>query len=213
MTPVETDGESSGAEIVPRKRDVHDLEPLDAKRVAAKEISKRAVEKALGGDASDEVKRALSAQLAPWAEKLVTILDDFLRIPGTNVKIGLDPILGLIPGVGDVVTGGSAAALLLLALKERIPTIAIGRMIVNIAIDTMVGSIPVLGDAFDFFYRSNRQNLDIIKKYKSDPKAEPTRTDKALVGIGFGLIALGVVLPLTVGAAIGAWITALLHGL
>lgn len=176
----------------------------------AKAISGRAVERALGDDVSPEVKRAIAVQLAPWAERMVTLLDDFLRIPGTDIKIGLDPILGLIPGVGDLVTGGSSAALLLLALRERVPTVAIGRMVVNILIDTIVGSLPVVGDAFDFVYRSNRQNLEIIRKYKSDPKAEPTTVDKALVGIGLALVALSVVLPLTLGAAIGAWITTLL---
>ncbi len=195
--------------IVPRREAV-ELEPLDRTQEIGKAISARAVERALGDEASDEVKRALSVQLAPWAERLVSILDDFLRIPGTNIKIGLDPILGLIPGVGDLVTGGSSAALLLLALKERVPTIALLRMVINIGIDTLVGAIPIVGDAFDFFYRSNRQNLDIIKRYKSDPKAEPTRTDKVLVGVGFALIALSIILPLTVGAAIGAWITTLL---
>ena len=182
-------------------------------RKLADELSTRAVEKALGNEASAEVKQAIAVQLAPWAERLVSLLDDFLRIPGTEIRIGLDPILGLIPGLGDLVTGGSSAALLLLALKERIPTLAILRMVVNIGIDTLVGSVPVLGDAFDFFYRSNRQNLDIIKRYKSDPKAEPTRTDKLLVGMGFGLIALSVILPLTVGAVIGAWLTTLLSHL
>lgn len=195
--------------IVPRREAV-DLEPLDRNAELGKAISKRAVEKALGAEASDEVKKALSVQLAPWAERLVSLLDDFLKIPGTNIKIGLDPILGLIPGVGDLVTGGSSAALLLLALKERVPTVAILRMVINIAIDTMVGAIPLVGDAFDFFYRSNRQNLDIIKRYKGDPTAEPTTTDKALVGLGFALIAIGVALPFTVGAALGAWVMALL---
>lgn len=198
------------AEIVPRKEAI-DLEAIDVRPEVrhaqlGKAISQRAVEKALGDEATPELKKALSTQLAPWAERLVTILDDFLRIPGTDIKIGLDPILGLIPGIGDLITGGSSAALLLLALKERVPTIAILRMLINIGIDTLVGSIPVVGDAFDFVYRSNRQNLDLIKRYKSDPKAEPTRTDKVLVGVGFVLIALGVILPLTVGAALGAWI-------
>jgi hypothetical protein len=197
--------------IVPRKEAV-ELEPLERHELLGKEISKRAVEKALGDDVPDDVKKALSTQLAPWAERLVTLLDDFLRIPGTNIKIGLDPILGLIPGVGDLVTGGSSAALLLLALKERVPTVAILRMVINIGIDTIVGAVPIVGDAFDFFYRSNRQNLDIIKRYKADPKAEPTRTDKALVGVGFALIALGVILPFTVGAAVAAWFMAVFGG-
>lgn len=203
---VDDDVETSEGAIVVRPKQALDLEEPDRARLLGRELSKRAVEKALGDDASDEVKKALAVQLAPWAERLVTLLDDAIRIPGTNVKIGLDPILGLIPGVGDVVTGGSAAALLLLALKERIPTLAIGRMVVNIAIDTVVGAIPVVGDAFDFVYRSNRQNLDIIKRYKADPKAEPTTADKALVGVGLALIGISILLPFTVGAAIGAWV-------
>lgn len=201
-------------EIVPREEALRG-EAIDAEGVRARAIgqaiSKRAVEKALGSEASDEVKKALSVQLAPWAERLVTILDDWLRIPGTDIKIGLDPLLGLIPGVGDLVSGGSSAALLLLALKERVPTVALLRMVVNIGIDTLVGSIPVVGDAFDFVFRANRQNLDIIKRYKADPKAEPTRADKVLVGIGFALIGLGILIPFTVGAALAAWLTALLH--
>ncbi len=196
------------AAIVPRSEAL-ELQRLDPKAELGKQLSTRAVEKALGQDASPDVKKALAKELAPWAERLVALLDDFLRIPGTDIKIGLDPILGLIPGVGDLVTGGSAAALLLLALKERIPTVAILRMVVNIAIDTLVGAIPVVGDVFDFAYRSNRQNLDIIKRYKNDPKAEPTRTDKALVGVGFALIGLSIVLPFTLGAAVGAWFMSL----
>lgn len=194
------------------RKEAADLGVPDKRADVARALSTKAVEKALGDDATPELKKALATQLAPWAERLVTILDDFLRIPGTNVKIGLDPILGLIPGVGDLVTGGSAAALLLLALKERVPTVAILRMVINIAIDTFVGAIPVVGDAFDFVYRSNRQNLEIVRKYKADPKAEPTRTDKILVGVGFALIGLSILLPFTVGAALGAWIHTLLGG-
>ncbi len=207
---------SNDKSAIVRASRAHDLEELPPKETehekrerVAKALSSRAVEQALGDEASPEVKKAIASQIAPWAERLVMLLDDFLRIPGTDIKIGLDPILGLIPGVGDLVTGTSSIALLLLALKERTPTLAIGRMIANIGIDTFVGSIPIVGDAFDFVYRSNRQNLEIIRKYKDDPKAEPTTADKALVGIGIGLVALSVILPLTVGAAIGAWLATL----
>jgi hypothetical protein len=208
----------SKSAIVPAS-EAHDLEELPPRETDAEErgrlakaLTSRAVDRALGDEASPEVKKAIASQIAPWAERLVTVLDDFIRIPGTNIKIGLDPILGLIPGVGDIVTGTSSIALLMLALKERIPTVAIGRMVLNIGIDTAVGAIPLVGDAFDVVYRSNRQNLDIIKKYKDDPKAEPTAADKALVGLGIGLVALSVILPLTVGAAIGAWLATLFGG-
>ena len=66
------------------------------------------------------------------------------------------------------------------AAPMYVPTVAILRMLVNILLDTLVGAVPVVGDVFDFFYRSNRQNLEIIRRYKTDPKAEPTRTDKII---------------------------------
>ncbi len=227
--PARTFGRERGSEmadeegaIVPARkaRVLEELPPEETPGAAAgerrekalKAISARAVESVLGDDASPDVKRAIATQLAPWAERMVTLLDDFIRIPGTNIKIGLDPLLGLVPGVGDVVTGTSSAALLLLALKERIPTIAIGRMVANIGIDTVVGAVPFVGDAFDFVYRSNRQNLEIIRRYKDDPKAEPTTADKALVGLGLGLVALSIVLPMTLGAAIGAWLATIFAG-
>jgi hypothetical protein len=174
---------------------------------AAKKLTDRAVDEVLGEDVSPELRKAAAAQLAPWAERLVKILDETLRIPGTNVHVGLDPVIGfIIPGAGDAITSTGSVSLLFLALKERVPTIAILRMLLNIAIDTVVGALPFLGDAFDLFFRSNRRNLEIIKKYRDDPKATPSWVDYALVGGGVLLAIAGFVVPVVLfyGVGLGA---------
>lgn len=178
----------------------------------SKKILDRAVDEALGENVSPELRRAASAQLAPWAEKLVKVLDETLRIPGTNIHIGLDPVIGFfVPGAGDAITSTGSISLLLLALKERVPTIALLRMLMNIAIDTVVGAVPIAGDAFDVFFRSNRRNLEIIRKYRDDPKAEPSIADYLLVGGGIALAVAGFVVPVVLfygvgfGALYGLW--------
>lgn len=178
----------------------------------AKKVTDRAVEEALGEHASPELRRAAAAALAPWAERLVKLLDETLRIPGTNIHIGLDPIIGfLVPGAGDAITGTGSIALLFLALKERVPTIAILRMLLNIGIDTALGAVPFVGDAFDVFWRSNRRNLDIIEKYRGDPRAKPAPLDYLLVGGGVLMAIVSIVLPIVIvygiglGALLGIW--------
>lgn len=172
----------------------------------SKRLTDRAVDEVLGDDVPPELRKLAAQKLAPWAERLVTLLDETLRIPGTNVHIGLDPIIGfVVPGAGDAITSTGSVSLLFLALKHRVPTIAILRMLLNIAIDTVVGAIPFAGDAFDMFFRSNRRNLEIIRKYREDPKAKPSAVDYLLVGGGVLLAVAGFVIPVLIfyGAAFG----------
>jgi hypothetical protein len=76
-------------------------------------------------------------------------------------------------------------------------------MVMNIAVDTLGGALPVVGDAFDLAWRSNRKNLEILQRYADDPQAEPTAGDKLLVGVGIALAILSVLVPLLVGAWLG----------
>lgn len=152
----------------------------------------------------DRDPERLPTAIEPWAEKLVRVLDDGIRIPGTDIRFGLDGILGMIlPGAGDLVTGTGSLSLLFLALKHRVPTVVIGRMVVNIALDTLFGAVPILGDVFDFFWKANRKNLDLIEKYKDDPEAKPSTADYALVGLGIVLILISIALPFLIIALIG----------
>ncbi len=163
-----------------------------------------AVERVMGDDFSPELKRAAADVVAPWAEKLVRGLDDMIRIPGTKFGIGLDPILGfLIPGAGDAITGTGSIALLFLALKERVPTVALLRMVMNILVDTVGGLLPVVGDAFDLVWRSNKRNLEIIEQYREDPKAKPGLADYVLVGLGLIFAILSIVVPIAIIYGLG----------
>jgi hypothetical protein len=146
----------------------------------------------------------------PWAEKLVRFLDDGVRVPGTEFRFGADGIIGLIfPGFGDFITGTGSGALLFLALRERVPTVVIGRMVFNILLDTLLGSIPVVGDVFDIFWKSNRKNLDLIERYRDDPEAKPSAVDYLLVATGLLLILVSIVLPFVLfGLLTGAGIFA-----
>jgi hypothetical protein len=141
---------------------------------------------------------------APWAEKLVRFLDDGIRVPGTDFRFGLDAIIGFfLPGVGDFATGAGAMSLLVLAIRERVPTVVIGRMVVNIGIDTLLGTVPMVGDLFDLFFKANRKNLELIEKYRDDPEAEPSFGDYALVAAGALLILISIAVPLILVLLIG----------
>src|SRR4051812_12712003 len=104
-----------------------------------------------------------------WAERLVRLLDDGLTVPGTRIGVGLDAVLGLFfPTVGDAVTGLGSLTLLLLAFQMRVPKVVVLRIVFNIAIDVLIGCIPIAGDAFDLFWRSNRRNLALLRRYDHD---------------------------------------------
>jgi hypothetical protein len=127
--------------------------------------------------------------LPRWAQRLTWLLDDVVQSPGGKFGIGADGVIGLLlPGAGDAITGLGSAALLLLALREGVPTVMVGRMLLNIALDLVVGAIPIVGDIFDIVWRSNRRNYEIIEKYRS-PNADPTALDYLLV-VGGLLLAL-----------------------
>ncbi|MGB8220986.1 MAG: DUF4112 domain-containing protein [Polyangiales bacterium] len=136
------------------------------------------------------------SKLVKWAERLVTLLDDRFRIPGTDVRFGLDPIIGvLFPGIGDAVTGVGSIGLLALALRRGVPRIVLFRMIFNILIDTLFGALPIVGDIFDVAYKSNRRNLEIILEHE-ESDARPTAWDYAIITLGVILAFLSILVPL-----------------
>jgi len=189
-------------------RELEKADPSLPKKLA-KAVTDKALDRALGDGVSPEIKREIASKIAPWAERLAYLLDDWIRIPGTDIKFGLDAVVGLIPGVGDVVTGTGSVALLLLALKNRVPTAGLLRMVANIGIDVVGGSVPFVGDLFDVAWRSNRKNLDIIKRYEADPDAASPTGDKVLVGVGITLAVLGVLIPFAIGIWLGAGVFAI----
>jgi hypothetical protein len=134
-------------------------------------------------------------------------MDDGIPIPGTGLRIGLDPLLGLVPGVGDAAGAIVSGAIVLEAMRQRVSPYAIVRMIGNIALDAAVGAIPLLGDLFDAGFKANARNLALLERHLAAP-VEARRGDRLLVlAIGGGALALvaGIV-------AGGVYVAALLVG-
>lgn len=96
-------------------------------------------------------------------ETLSRWLDDLIRIPGVGWRFGLDSLVGLIPGVGDTATTLVSFYILASAVRYRVPKVTILRMALNIAIDYLVGIVPVVGDLFDFAWKSNKMNMELLK--------------------------------------------------
>ena len=111
-------------------------------------------------DASDNRSKSL-AQF----ERLSHRLDTQFRVPGVPPRIGLDGILGLIPGVGDLITGGMGLYALSIARSYRLPWHVHARIFINVAVDTVVGAIPVVGDLFDFAFHAHRKNYRMIARH------------------------------------------------
>jgi hypothetical protein len=101
--------------------------------------------------------------------QLARLLDAAVRIPGTNVRFGLDALLGLIPGAGDVAGGLLSSFIILKAANLGAPRSVLARMVMNVAIDSVVGAVPILGDIFDVGWKSNTRNAALLERYASAP--------------------------------------------
>jgi len=142
---------------------------------------------------------------------LARLLDNAITVPGTNWKIGLDPIIGLIPGVGDMVGAVLSGYIVLEAVRAEVPTFTLARMLVNVGIDTLVGSVPALGDVFDAAWKSNSMNVALLERHLVATGSAPPKRRNV---IGVMVLAL-VVLLLIVGAgvALGIFVARVLWGL
>jgi hypothetical protein len=127
------------------------------------------------------------------------LMDELVAVPGTSLRIGLDPIIGLVPVVGDAISAVVSFWLIAEAARFGIPRVVVGRMVANTLVDLGVGAIPVLGDAFDVVSRSNSRNLALFRRHALDPTAS-TRNEKMVLA-GIALIAIGLLW--LVAAAIG----------
>ena len=118
------------------------------------------------------------------------LLDDLVPVPGTNHRVGLDPIVGLIPVVGDAVSGVVGFWLIAEATRFGVPRVVVARMVLNTTADLILGAVPLLGDLFDVVSRSNARNLALFRRHALEPGAS-TRNDR-LVVLGLGAVLIGV---------------------
>lgn len=137
-------------------------------------------------------------------DRIVWLLDELFEVPIINKRIGLDPLIGLIPWAGDAI--GMLLGLYIVgsAVWYRLPKIVVLRMGLNVIADAVIGMIPYVGDASDFFIKSNRWNLDLLRKY-ADFQRQPGLSDYLFVGFVLALVitVVGVIL-LVLGGTIFA---------
>lgn len=101
----------------------------------------------------------------PALEWLARLMDSQFRIPGTNIRFGLDGLIGLIPGAGDLSTFAVSGYMVLLLARNGASGNVLARMVLNILIDAIIGSIPLLGDAFDIAFKANLRNLRLMQEH------------------------------------------------
>jgi len=129
-------------------------------------------------------------------DQLSFYLDDLFRIPGVGWRFGLDALIGLVPNVGDTLTSFASFYILVAGVRYGVPKITLLRMASNIAVDYLVGSIPFIGDAFDFVWKANKMNMELIRTRAAGLGRGKT-SDYIFV---FGLI--GVLITILVGSII-----------
>ncbi len=142
-------------------------------------------------------REAPPAPLPAWAEPLVRLLDDGLVLPGTGYRFGLDGIVGLLfPGAGDAVMAIAALSLFGLALQRGVPRPVLVRMALNIAIDALLGSVPIAGDVFDFAWKANRKNLRLLERATQMPPEARSGADRWVLASLSLLVACVLSLPI-----------------
>ena len=143
-------------------------------------------------------------------ERVAWLMDRAFTVPGTNVTFGLDAILGLFPGLGDVATGLIQSGIVLaMMLHYRVPTPIVARMATNVLLDVGVGTIPVLGDVFDVFFKANTRNLALLRQVQEHHRqglpvpAAPSVRYLLLIG---GLLGGALVLVLVLSVVLIIWL-------
>ena len=141
------------------------------------------------------------------ARTIARVLDSAAKVPGTGIRFGADAILGLIPGLGDVAGAALAGYLVILAQRLGAPRAVVLRMLANVAVDTIGGTVPILGDLFDVAFKSNTRNVALLEQVVQKPVAT-TRTSRlvmwgTLLGIVL-LVAGGLVVTVLAIRAIAA---------
>jgi hypothetical protein len=142
---------------------------------------------------------------------LAKLLDNSISIPGTPWKIGLDPIVGLIPGIGDAIGAVLSGYIILEAARMEVPAFTLARMLLNVGIDTVLGAVPGIGDLFDAAWKSNMMNVALLDRHLEATGYAPPKRHNVL-----GLMAIAVivlVLILGAGLALGVFAVRLLWGL
>lgn len=135
--------------------------------------------------------------------KIAQLLDSAVAVPGTSFRIGLDPILGVFPGVGDLVSPLFCLAILWQARDLGVPRVVQLRMIVNVAIDALLGAVPLAGDLFDFAWRANIKNVALLERHAVEER-RASRGDWLFVAIATMVVIAIAVIPFIIAGWLAA---------
>jgi hypothetical protein len=141
----------------------------------------------------DKSKQVVLSGQLKWVERIASVMDDKFRVPGTNFRFGLDPILNLIPFAGDVSGFLVSAALLYVMAKNGVSRKVLILMAINISVDAAIGAIPLLGQISDFYIKANTRNIKLLKEHYQEGRH---------TGSGNGIIAILLIVLLIVISAI-----------
>jgi Domain of unknown function (DUF4112) len=144
--------------------------------------------------------------------QLSRVLDSAIGIPGTRFRFGLDPILGLIPGGGDTAGALLSAYIVFRAAQMGIPTESLGKMVSNILVESLLGTVPLVGDIFDVGWKANIRNVELLEAHLGSPDPEPA-ANTGLIVVALVALILVVVLLATVTLAIARLVISFASGL
>ncbi|MBN8549730.1 MAG: DUF4112 domain-containing protein [Deltaproteobacteria bacterium] len=134
------------------------------------------------------------------AEWISRIFDSAIQVPGTDLRIGLDPVIGLIPGIGDAISTIASGALILDAARLGVSNSVLFRMLSNLLIDSLVGAIPLFGDLFDFAWKANLRNLELLRHAKLNTVVSGDPIGRIRVML---LISIGAFIVLLIALIVG----------
>ncbi|HEY4051710.1 MAG TPA: DUF4112 domain-containing protein [Acidobacteriaceae bacterium] len=136
---------------------------------------------------------------------LAHVLDDWFRIPGTSIRFGLDGLIGLVPGLGDILAGLASCIIVFAAWVRGVPYITLIRMLVNLGLDVVIGAVPFLGDAFDIAWKANRRNYALLVERLEQPRAQTWRDWVFLAFMALVLITI-LLAPLVTIVLVLEWV-------
>ena len=134
----------------------------------------------------DRHRRSSAESAFKW---VALLMDRLIRIPGVQKRLGLNPILDLVPGFGDIASALISVSVLLYGIRRGIPKILLGRMALNVLINEVVGIVPVIGSIFAFWFTANTRNYELLRQHLDTPRRS-TKGDKIFVGLILGLVIL-----------------------
>jgi hypothetical protein len=185
-----------GTSPVKQENDLQQGEPRTTIREERPEKSGegRAEKSGLGHSSRLAVPTAGPNEGLRRARAVAALLDDAITIPGTDMRVGLDPLIGLMPGIGDFVGGAVSVYIILEAARAGAPASVLVRMASTVGVDIVIGSIPVLGDLFDFGWKSNTRNVRLLERHVMQP-IETKRASGlvvAAIAVGLATVTLGL---------------------